>query len=324
MTSTSHAGFGSNSAFKIKDSSLTMPGSFQDDSSNPSDSDIEIIPASAFRDNGRQSQIRPGSSTGVYRTPQAKPERPNSSPEARIAGNAALHHFDQAATSSALQRAMYGHQAVPPWLSSNRQGSPFQTVGAPMNAASSVSFNPQLGLTNNVPASPASQMYPPSGGSYAYPSASLGTGSTVAPGTYGGVFGASPGGGNIQHLGPALGYTLNNIPGAMGNRYSYNHSGPSQDFSGAYRRALTDSFADISQHPNTYNELTDFLSHPSMAANPDNYIMNDPHKTTQELKELLENIRPDDEPQPEDREPTPEGLKESLVSDYILLWSYHR
>jgi hypothetical protein len=322
--STSNAGFGSNSAFKIKNLSRTMPGSFQDDSSNASDSDIEIIPASAFHDNGRQSQTRPGSSTGVYRTPQAKTERPGSSPEAWIACNAALHRFDQATTSSALQRAMYGNQAVPPWLSSNGQGSHFQTVRAPMNAASSVYSNPQLGLTNNVPADPTSQMYPPSGGIYVYPSASLGNGSTVAPGTYGGVFGASPGGGNMQNLGPALGYTLNNIPGAMGNGYSYNHPGPSQGFGGAYRRVMTDSFADISQHPNTYNELTDFLSHPSMASDSDNYIMNDPHKTTQELKELLENIRPDDEPEPEDREPTPEGLKESLVSDYILLWAYHR
>ena len=43
------------------------------------------------------------------------------------------------------------------------------------------------------------------------------------------------------------------------------------------------------------------------------YIVNDPRKSDQEIKELLANIRPDEELPIEDREGTPEGLKYPLV-----------
>jgi hypothetical protein len=48
-------------------------------------------------------------------------------------------------------------------------------------------------------------------------------------------------------------------------------------------------------------------------ANQLDYIMNDPRKTNQEIKDLLENIRPDVDLPPEDREGTPEGLVYPLV-----------
>jgi hypothetical protein len=43
------------------------------------------------------------------------------------------------------------------------------------------------------------------------------------------------------------------------------------------------------------------------------YIMNDPRKTNEEIKALIENIRPDEDLPAENREGTPEGLKYPLV-----------
>ena len=43
------------------------------------------------------------------------------------------------------------------------------------------------------------------------------------------------------------------------------------------------------------------------------YIMNDPRKTNDEIKALIENIRPDEDLPAENREGTPEGLKYPLV-----------
>jgi hypothetical protein len=41
--------------------------------------------------------------------------------------------------------------------------------------------------------------------------------------------------------------------------------------------------------------------------------MNDPRKTNEEIKALIENIRPDEDLPAENREGTPEGLKYPLV-----------
>lgn len=53
------------------------------------------------------------------------------------------------------------------------------------------------------------------------------------------------------------------------------------------------------------------------------YIMNDPRKTNEEIKALIENIRPDEDLPAENREGTPEGLKYPLVgfpAVIYLLW----
>ncbi|TVY19000.1 putative ATP-dependent helicase [Lachnellula arida] len=87
----------------------SIPGTFQDDSSIASDSDIEIIPPSAFRDNGRHPTI----SSGIFGT---QDQLPNLSPEEIAAGNAALSRLEQSATNTALQQAMYGKQKRPSWM----------------------------------------------------------------------------------------------------------------------------------------------------------------------------------------------------------------
>jgi hypothetical protein len=55
----------------------------------------------------------------------------------------------------------------------------------------------------------------------------------------------------------------------------------------------------------------------NMASNLD-YIMNDPRKTNEEIKDLLENIKPDMDLAPENRDDTPEGMKYPLVSIIAL------
>jgi hypothetical protein len=84
----------------------------------------------------------------------------------------------------------------------------------------------------------------------------------------------------------------------------------------------SDSLADIIRRANNnnYEELTEYFQKPfdaNMAGQLD-YIMNDPRKTNQEIKELLENIRPDADLPPEDREGTPDGLVYPLVSTKSL------
>jgi hypothetical protein len=135
-------GSGSTSSFipasKVKpEQKYSMPGSFGDDSSTASDSDIEVIPASAFRANGRQSIT-------------SASQRPGYSPQSQVAGDAALHRVGQAASSSALQQAMYGNQQLPSWM--NAQAGPAQPFG------SAIQPGPSMGMGSTQ-------------GQYVYPSA---------------------------------------------------------------------------------------------------------------------------------------------------------
>jgi hypothetical protein len=55
-------------------------------------------------------------------------------------------------------------------------------------------------------------------------------------------------------------------------------------------------------------------------ANRVEYIMNDPRKTSQEIQELLQNIKTEVEIPQENREGTPEGLKYPLVRTAAVLY----
>lgn len=63
---------------------------------------------------------------------------------------------------------------------------------------------------------------------------------------------------------------------------------------------------------NLYDQMPNFLYDERYAGQVD-YIVNDPRKTTEEIKALLENIRPDTDLPAENREGTPDGLKYPLV-----------
>ena len=103
-----------------------ITGAFQDDSSAASDSDIEIISPSAFRDNGRH----PATSSGAFGTQR---QLPSFSPEAMTAGDAALRRLEQSATNTALQQAMYGKQQRPSWM--HNQSYPALPSGSSMNSS---------------------------------------------------------------------------------------------------------------------------------------------------------------------------------------------
>ena len=102
----------------------------------------------------------------------------------------------------------------------------------------------------------------------------------------------------------------------MGN--GLDHAGPSQGFGNmsSNPNPLADIIARSSNQ--NYGELSDYLNLDERMSSQVDYIMNDPRKTTQEIKDLLENIRPDVELPPEDREGTPEGLVYPLVSSHCF------
>jgi SNF2 family DNA or RNA helicase len=70
-----------------------------------------------------------------------------------------------------------------------------------------------------------------------------------------------------------------------------------------------------------YNDAKDLLSGPYGGSSKTAYldpVYNDPTKTHEELKNLLANIRPDEEVQPENREGTPEAMKCTLMEHQKL------
>jgi hypothetical protein len=276
-----------------------MPGSFRDDSSNASDSDVEIISPTEFHDNGRHARTPAknqnwGSFLNDYGTLQTNVEHPQFSPEAQTACNAALNQLGQSASNDALQMAMYGKQPVPAWMGS----SPSTYSGSTLNPFGS---GHQSGMTT------ASG----SAGGYVYPSA-ISNGMNNVTGSMSAYPGAYPGG-SMQNSVPGLGYALNNAPGTFSG-YGVNLPSSSQNFDSS-QASSSDELGDIIRRAgNNYNEISDYLKLDGRMANQVDYIMNDPRKTNQEIKDLLENIRPDVELPPEDREGTPEGLVYPLVS----------
>lgn len=297
-SSSSQTGFGAYafmqnnnaSPFKTESSSRPMPGTFRDDSSTQSDSDIEIIPPSAFHDNGRHTRTPAknqnwGSSLNAYGTQQPKVERLSFSPEAQTAGNAALCQMGQSASNDALQMAMYGIQQVPNWMNSAGPSS-----GPTLNPFGS---GPQSLMTSATG----------SAGGYVYPSVYNGINNATG--------GMSAYGGSMQN---GLGYALNTLPGSVAG-FGMNQPGFSQSFGSSPQASSSDELGDIIRRAgNNYNEISDYLKLDGRVADQLDYIMNDPRKTNQEIKDLLENIRPDVELPPEDREGTPEGLVYPLVS----------
>lgn len=79
---------------------------------------------------------------------------------------------------------------------------------------------------------------------------------------------------------------------------------PPQGFSGAFSTTM-DTLSQMANHFNSA-DLSRF-------EDPSDYLRADPTKTAEELKTLLENIRPDEEIRPEEREPTPKAMRVELM-----------
>lgn len=276
------------SSFKTEDSSSrTMPGAFVDDSSTASDSDLEIIPREAFHDNGRhvpsRTGSRPGLSGSVYHTPQSM-QRPSFSLEAQSAAEVALRRVEQASTQDPLQMAMFGSQNVSNWMQNT----------LPLPNSSQISLpgsypHPGIDMANAI--------------GYGRPQA-YGAGNHV----YGGGIqrsGMYPGyaGGDMQNVGRLPGPSLNNTAGGIFGAGLIGNPIDTDDDEGPFPGLGGDLIPDIFNRPLNARMEEQF-----------NYIMNDPRKTNDEIKALLENIRPDTDLPAEDREGTPDGLVYPLVS----------
>ncbi|KAH7310958.1 SNF2 family N-terminal domain-containing protein [Rhexocercosporidium sp. MPI-PUGE-AT-0058] len=211
-----HSSYASSPAqnpFKREQTSRPMPGSFQDDSSTASDSDIEIIPASAFRDNGRHSYTK-------VETPSFAPGSSRSS-----------------GSNDALQQALFGNQVKHEWMNGIQPGMNRDFVyPQPMQQGQNIDLTDDF-LLDDLP---------------------IFTG-----------FGAA--------------HMANPDPN------------------------LADMIARANGH-NNYNEISEYLRLDQQRIDQLGYVMNDPRKNAEEIQALLENIQPDVEITPENREGTPEAL----------------
>ncbi|PBP16082.1 SWI/SNF family DNA-dependent ATPase Ris1 [Diplocarpon rosae] len=227
-------------------SSLHMPGSFQDDSSNAGDSDIEII-SSAFRDNGRHSSSRPA---GAMANPLTVHQQPTFEQRGSGSNVSGLPFVRGAANTAALARGVYGNPSQ-----SNLKNNQDRMGG------NHVHGNGQPGSKNGMPSASSTHDIPVYRGYGAVPNADP----SLLP--------------NVNPIGDIL--ARNNM-----------------------------------------SELSEYLDlGPGMQDQLDN-LVNDPRKTAKEIEDLLENIRPDVELAPEDREGTPEGLAYALYEHQKIALSW--
>ncbi|KZF22107.1 hypothetical protein L228DRAFT_239121 [Xylona heveae TC161] len=147
-------------------------------------------------------------------------------------------------------------------------------------------------------------------------------------------------GSHLSNLGSAVGRWMNVPEGYQpaspyGNLYGYPYS---NEYGGAYGYGYPSPFgmpygADRSMPGGSNSSYFNHLSHmvqsgkygPNLSgdafqalADRYDYIVNDPTKTREEIKALLDNIRPDEELPPENREGTPDGLKYPLMEHQKL------
>jgi len=223
------------------DREYSMPGAFGDDFSDDSDSDIEIIPSSAFRDNGRYT---------------ASPARPSSA-------------FSRAKGLNAPRLPMFPNMSVPSWAEVNGNSSP--SINAHSNQLSGP--NP----SQRYRASPYDSAYGPSGPPLA---------------NYENVY---------SHSGSVLG---NPAMQMNGTGYGFNRPGWGMNGNSYGAMSVDETLEDFRSKMNRGEFEGNYDQY--------DYIMNDPRKTNEEIKNLLENIKSDVDLDPENREGTPDGLKYPL------------
>ena len=269
-------------------SSRTMPGAFKDNSSTASDSDIEIIDSEAFHDNGRHSSTPSGSrfnsSRSVFGHQKSTMHRPNFSTEAPPEGEAALRRIQQGPVYTALHTPLYNLEDLPSYLRNHARPLPNSLQNSTLPGSYP---HPGVGIRSNA-------MY---GNSHLYGNDGDLLGNI---GMYSGHPGVS-----MHDAGPERGYSLNVSAGATVGHGYINQPSP---FMGAGSSQTHNPFSRPDHMSSIFNRPLDL-----QMANQYDYIMNDPRKTNDEIKTLLENIRPDVELPIEDREGTPDGLVYPLV-----------
>ena len=276
-------------------SSIAMPGAFIDDLSAGSDSDFEIIDSEAFNDRGRYTPSLSGSRFA------SSGNRHGIGQEALTAGAAArsaaqrdfpftnqqtgldnIHYLSNQASGSSA-RPLPNFSQMTALLGSYRplpNSSQTPALSGP---------HPDPGMRNrNRVSSEDMQVYQNKAELSGMNYTSYGNADST-----------------IRNVGLGRAYSLNPLDDGLEADYKYQPS-PFMDAGGSIK---PDPYATIIDH------MSDIFSRPAHLGMADqfDYIMNDPRKTNEEIKVLLENIRPDAELPAEDREGTPDGLVYPLV-----------
>jgi hypothetical protein len=266
---------------------VTMPGTFQE---SDSDSDIEIIPASAFNANGRYTSFqeqnampstflgaRPVHKYGSAPYAQSVPQPHNQfSAASEAAGHAALSHMQTQQRYDAYM------------LEKQRQllaGAGQPEFKAPYVGTKGYSLPLPPGMINRPPGFPVYSQQPGASSSNVYRNS---PGFGMIPGSAGplglrSILNQDP---LSQILFQSSGYNVGSMVDVHGN--------PIDPRISQLDNALNGRLAEISDY------------------------VHDPRRTAQEIQDLLENIRPDVEIPKEDREGTPDGLKYALYEHQKL------
>ncbi|KAF7899913.1 hypothetical protein EAF00_004249 [Botryotinia globosa] len=294
----------------------TMPGAYIDDAA--SDSSLEIIDPSAFKDNGRQKATT-SRTTNYYGQPG-----PIYSSETRAMGDAAISRSNTSLQDvSALQNWARNSPNVMENPSGNIRDTSTWMTG---NHADGMNHESRVGEQNSYLTSwkrgQSFSSYNELNAGYTdFPmngtSSAMSYNSTNPPGAY------------------LLGYSNSTMPltvpgsitGSMHSSHPENSmhgSGPAFNIDSMPEHGIMGStnFNSLRGTISKGGILSDVESHlgslsPSFAYTPQmteqmEHVINDPRKTEKEIKDLLENIKAEVEIPLEDREGTPEGLRYPL------------
>lgn len=335
-----------------KSTTTNIPGAFPEDASQDSDSDIEIIDPSAFKDNGRQkiTASRKANTNGYQ-----KPSYPG---VALALGDSAIRRTD-----TSLAHSLYGGNYTLPncqATSTNAMDDPSMLNGD-MSAVSALDIDSTTGLNNTSKLGGSNNNFPPwyqglppsnfqhgmnsvqSGFSmdnlssadslyqnsndsgvfdsgYPHSSMTLQNQSYTLPGSYEGSMHSAHPGTSMHNAGS--GCTLDNVPkSAMTQAYADSLDNTTlwprrPAYANYLRQGMYDNMntsSDIMPTLTLFSRPEEMKLSTEMMGRMED-IINDPRKTEKEIKDLLDNIKADIEIPLENREGTPEGLKYPLVS----------
>lgn len=203
---------------------------------------------------------------------------------------------EHALTNSALRRATYGTKALPSWMNGSLLAQDLTSAAQSMNS--------QLPYSSDVADSRGSPLNADIATCQAGLQPYRSRPSTPTAGNIGAAYSGFSGypSYNMSHHGTGMGNVLQNMNSMSTPAVQFGHPALLATNGSMRPSAPVGSFDEAMYGPyqgRMYEQL--------------DYIMNDPRKTNEEIRALIENIRPDEDLPAENREGTPEGLKYPLV-----------
>jgi hypothetical protein len=275
-----HTGFRPNTAVSSSDKARSEVSLLDD-----SDSDVEIIAPNAFRSNGRHQPTSRARNLAHQPAGLGPPQKLKSE-------------------ASALSHALWSGQSEQhPWMDYDR--SSMDSSQGPNSAGQYVYPRPYSEQIPDLFGAYVPDQIPDLFGAYV-PDPTL-------------MF-QSPRGNEVAHTGLQNENTrpgLNSFFSSTANPFDHSLNRPYSEFDDLSTGPTGNSpFTDINRMANFpgHGGLGDPSAYTGYMAEQYDYIMNDPRKTNDEIKSLLENIQSDVDLAKENREGTPDGLKYPLVS----------